>query len=140
MNALIRSAVCGVLLLMALDGWAEEPLTPIGYLLINPTALHRKALKLAGVTHHVAAYSEEGTVTKQLYCGADFELEDETGKIEVIYRVRCQAGEHRAVVIGEKMHVVVEGNMEAPPTIMRGADGNAYGVKIVARTVTPVRP
>lgn len=58
MNVLIRSAVCEVLLLMAPDGWVEEPVTPIGFLLINPTAMHRKALKLAGVTHNVAAYSK----------------------------------------------------------------------------------
>ncbi len=138
MNALIRIAVC--VILMGTDGWAEEPVTPIGFLLVNPTALHRRALKLKGVTHSVAAYSEGETGTKQLYCGADFKLEDETGEIEVLYRVRCQAGEQRAVVIGEKMHVVVEGNMEAPPTIMRGADGNTYGFKILARTVTSVRP
>lgn len=140
MNLTWRITVFAVLVLMGMDAWAAEPVTPIGSLLVNPTAFHRKVLKLEGVARSVAIYTGSETGTNQSLCGADFELEDETGKIEVLYHVRCQAGDQRAVPVLEKMHVIVDGHMEAPPTVMRGADHNDFGFKILARTVTPAKP
>lgn len=134
MTKLVGIVVCGVMLMIVRDGCAADPVTPIGTLLINPTALHRKVLKLEGTARNVAAYS----ANNQTVCGADFELEDETGKIVVLYHVRCQAGEQRAVVVRETMHLIVDGYMEAPPTVMRGPEDKVNEFKIYAHTVTPV--
>ena len=77
----------------SLPSWSAEPVTPIGFLLVNPSAAHRKVMKLEGVAKAVAVYSGIESGTKQALCGADFKLEDDTGTIDVVYHVRCQAGE-----------------------------------------------
>jgi len=136
MKTLVGTIVCAVMLIIARNGCTADPVTPIGTVLINPTALHRKVLKLEGMARNVAAYS----ANNQTICGADFDLEDETGKIPILYHVRCQAGQQRAVVVTESMHIVVDGYMEAPPTVMRGPEDKTYEFKIYAHTVTHVTP
>jgi hypothetical protein len=140
MNATWRIVLLAVLPFMGLPASAAEPITPIDSLLVNPTALHRKVLKLEGIATNVATYSGSEGGTNQSLCGAEFQLEDGTGAITVLYHVRCQAGDQRAAIVSEKMRIIVEGHMEAPPTVMRGADGNDFGFRIVARQVTPAKP
>ncbi len=129
---------CGMVLSMEVNGWSAEPVTGIGSLLVNPSALHRKVFKLEGVAKNVVAHSGSELISKQSLCGAEFELEDSTGTITVLYRARCQVGALRATVVTERMPCVVEGYMEAPPTMVRTPDGRDLGFRIIAHTVTPV--
>lgn len=118
---------------------AVEPVTLVGTLLVNPTSFHRKVLRLEGIARNVGIYSGSETGVNQVLCGADFELEDATGKIEVTYHVRCQSGQQQATSIAEGMSIVIDGHMEAPPTVLRTQDGNDLGVRILAHTVMPLK-
>jgi hypothetical protein len=139
MKLSIGIASCGVVLMMVVNGWTAEPVTGIGSLLVNPSAVHRKVFKLEGVAKNVLAHSGSEIGTKQSLCGAEFELEDSSGRIAVLYRARCQVGAVRATVVTEGMACVVEGHMEAPPTTVRTPDGKDLGVRIMANTVIPVQ-
>jgi len=141
MKRMIYVGIIGAFSLSLTAGivWSVEPVTPIGTLLVNPSAFHRKVLKLEGVAKNVAVYSGHESGTKQPLCGADFELEDESGVIDVLYHVRCRGGEERAAVVGEGMRIVVDGHMDAPSTVMRTPDGKGFGFRIIARTVTSVK-
>lgn len=129
----------GMLLMVGVNGWAAEPVTGIGSLLVNPSAVHRKVVKLEGVAKNVVVHAGSELGTKQSLCGAEFQLEDSSGTITVLYRSRCQVGALRATVVTERMPCVVEGYMEAPPTMVRTQDGKDLGVRIMAHTVTPVQ-
>jgi hypothetical protein len=131
-------ALCGIVLTTVGNGWTAEPVTPIGSLLVNPSAVHRKVFKLEGMAKHVVAHSGSEIGTNQALCGAEFELEDSSGTIPVLYRVRCQVGTQRAAVVTEGMRYVAEGHMEAPPTMIRTQDGKDLGFRVIAHTVTPV--
>lgn len=128
-----------MLLMVGVNGWAAEPVTGIGSLLVNPSAVHRKVVKLEGVAKNVVVHAGSELGTKQSLCGAEFQLEDSSGTITVLYRSRCQVGALRATVVTERMLCVVEGYMEAPPTMVRTPDGKDLGVRIMAHTVTPVQ-
>lgn len=135
----IGIALCGIVLMPVGNVWTAEPVTPIGFLLVNPSAVHRKIFRLEGVAKHVVAHSGSEIGTKQALCGAEFELEDSSGTIPVLYRVRCQVGTQRAAEIAEGMRCVAEGHMEAPPTMIRTPDGKDLGFRIIAYTVTTVQ-
>ena len=139
MNLMIGIVSCGMVLMTMGNGWAAEPVTGIGSLLVNPSAVHRKVVKLEGVAKNVVVHAGSELGTKQSLCGAEFELEDSSGTITVLYRSRCQVGALRATVVTERMLCVVEGYMEAPPTMVRTPDGNDLGVRIIAHTVILVQ-
>ena len=113
---------------------AEEPITPIGMLMVNPNAFHRKLLKVQGIVDEVRPYSYIDVASS---CGARFKLTDETGTIEISYPLKCQVGEERATVVGEGTRVIVEGSMEAPSTVMRNPDGKENEIAIYAKSVVP---
>lgn len=106
---------------------------------MNPSAMHRKVFKLEGSAKNVAAYSGTENSSKRPLCGADFDLEDDTGTIGVLYHVRCQSGGQRAAVVREGMRLVVDGYMEAPPTMLRYSDGKDFGVNFMAQSVAPAK-
>jgi len=43
-----------------------------------------------------------------------------------------------SIIVAEGMRIVVEGYMDALPTVVRTPDGKDPGFRIIARTVTPV--
>ena len=118
----------------ALNVQAEEPITPIGMLMVNPNAFHRKLLKVQGIANEVRPYAKADVASS---CGARFKITDETGTIEVSYRQLCQVGDERPTVIGEGTRVIVEGSMEAPSTVMRNPDGKENEIAIYAKSVIP---
>jgi hypothetical protein len=128
----------GMALMTVVSGWTAEPVTAIGSVLVNPNAVHRKVVKLEGVAKNVVVHSGSELGTNQSLCGAEFELEDGSGTITVLHRTRCQVGVLRAVVVMGKMPCVVEGFMDAPPTMLRTPDGKDLGVRIITHRVTPV--
>jgi cytochrome c-type biogenesis protein CcmE len=134
----VRRCVIALLIItgseFALNVGAEEPLTPIGMLMVNPNAFHRKLLKVQGIASEVRPYSYIDVASS---CGARFKLTDETGTIDISYRLKCQVGEERATVVNEGTRVIVEGSMEAPSTVMRNPDGKENEVAIYAKSVVP---
>jgi hypothetical protein len=135
-----RSALVVLLLLGgSAQSWSAEPVTPIGWLLINPSSIHRKVVKLEGVVKDVAIYSGRETTTNRPICGADFKLEDDTGVIEVLYHVRCQAGQEQADTVTEGTRIVVQGTMDALPTNIRTDDGKEAGYRVYADTILPLK-
>ena len=115
---------------------AEEPITPIGMLLVNPSAFHRKLLKVEGVAKEIRPYSKYEVTS---VCGAQFKLTDETGTIEVSFRQLCQVGEERASFVDEGARVIVEGSMEAPSSVVRNSEGKDHEFAIYARSVVPAK-
>jgi cytochrome c-type biogenesis protein CcmE len=113
---------------------AEEPITPIGMLLVTPSAFHRKLLKVEGIAKEVRPYSKYDVTS---VCGASFKLTDETGTIEVSFRQLCQVGKEHATFVNEGSRVIVEGTMEAPSSVVRNPDGKDNEFAIYARSVVP---
>jgi hypothetical protein len=136
---LMRRCVSAVLILTvcasALVVLAEEPITPIGMLLVNPSAFHRKLLKIEGIAEKVRPYAMYDVTS---VCGASFKVTDDTGTIEVSFRQRCQVGKERATFVNEGSRVIVEGTMEAPSNVVRNPDGKENEFAIFARSVVMV--
>ena len=137
MRFLMSGMIVFAVALAAPAGWSVEPVTPIDTLLVNPTAMHRKVFKLEGTAKNIAVYSGMENSTNRPLCGADFDLEDETGTIPVLYHVRCEASGQRAAVVGEGMRVVVDGYLDAPPTVLRNSDGKDFGMRFMGASVAP---
>ena len=138
MTWLNRSALVVILLLGGtVQSWSAESVTPIGWLLINPSSIHRTVVRLEGVVKDVAIYSGRELPTNRPICGADFKLEDDTGVIEVLYHVRCEAGQEQAHTVTEGMRIVVQGTMDALPTNIRTDDGKEAGYRVYADTIQP---
>ncbi|HSF67168.1 MAG TPA: hypothetical protein VLA67_07025 [Nitrospiraceae bacterium] len=135
---LFRYCLAAVLILVAagtaLTVGAEEPITPIGMLLVNPSAFHRKLLKVDGVVKEVRPYSKYEVTS---ICGASFKVTDETGTIEVSFRQLCQVGKEQSTFVNEGSRVIVEGTMEAPSSVVRNPDGKENEFAIYARAVVP---
>ena len=136
----VRRCVIALLIIIgcesAVNVRAEEPITPIGMLLVNPNAFHRKLLKVQGIVDEVRPYAKADVMTSS--CGARFKITDETGTIEVSYRQLCQVGDERPTVIAEGTRVIVEGSMEVPSSVMRNPDGKENEVAIYAKSVVPL--
>ena len=134
----VRRCVIALLIIIggecAVNVGAEEPITPIGMLMVNPNAFHRKLLKVQGIANEVRPYAKADVVSS---CGARFKITDETGTIEVSYRQLCQVGDERPTVVNEGTRVIVEGTMDAPSTVMRNPDGKENEVAIFAKSVVP---
>ena len=132
------SCAIAVITMVAWEGGAtlqaEEPLTPISMLLVNPSAFHRKLLKIEGIAEEVRPYHLYDVTS---VCGARFKVRDETGTIEVSFRQHCQVGEEKATLVSEGAKVIVEGTMEAPSTVIRNPEGKENEFAIYARTVVP---
>jgi hypothetical protein len=112
---------------------AEEPITPISMILVNPSAFHRKLLKIEGIAEGVRPYSLFDITS---VCGASFKVTDDTGTIEVSFRQRCQVGEEKATFVNEGSRVIVEGSLEAPSSVVRN-EGKDHEVALYARSVVP---
>ena len=63
-------------------------------LLVNPSAFHRKLLKVEGIAKEVRTYSKYEVTS---VCDAHFKLTDETGTIDVSYPLRCQVAEEQCL-------------------------------------------
>ena len=137
-SCLIRSCVSAVLSLIACASavivLAEEPITPIGMLLVNPSAFHRKLLKIEGIADEVRPYQLQDITS---VCGARFKVTDATGTIEVSFRQRCLVGDEKATFVSEGSRVIVEGTMEAPPEVVRNPNAKDNEFAIYARSVVP---
>jgi hypothetical protein len=72
--------------------FAADQIIPIEEILSNPAGFHRKVVRIQGKAHVVGTRSGRNVAVQSL-CGQDFDLEDSTGTIRVVYLVRCQDDE-----------------------------------------------
>ena len=87
-----------------------DEVIPIGSITINPMANNRRSVILQGKTKNVSAYQGQDSFGRSL-CGQGFILADETGSLDVLYLIRCQANETPRL-IGEDERVVVHATID----------------------------
>ncbi len=122
----IGGSVCGLIVcgwLWAALAFAEpaDVAIPIGSITINPMANNRRAVILQGKTKTVNAYQGQDSFGRSL-CGQGFILEDETGSLDVLYLVRCQANE-TPVLVGEGERVVVDATIDVSSDNVKNTEG-----------------
>jgi hypothetical protein len=113
---------------------AEEVMTPVGRVLLNPVSFHRTPVILQGVVKALTMY-EERVVLGRLQCAQGFKLQDDTGVIDVIWNGWCQIGEEKAVTVAVGDGLLVHATIEAPPDNLRDTQGSDFGLKAVATKV-----
>jgi hypothetical protein len=118
---------------------AADQIIPIGEILSNPAGFHRKVVRMQGRVHAIGTRSGRD-VTAQSLCGQDFDLEDSTGTIRVVYLVRCQADAAKTEPARDGMVLQVEALIEAPSANVKSSSGSEFTVTALARQILPASP
>ena len=116
--------------------WLAAPadeVSPIGSITINPKANNRRAVILQGKTKNVTAYQGEDSFGRSL-CGQGFILEDETGSLDVLHLIRCQANE-TPLLVGEGERVVVHATIDVSFDNVKNAEGKELMFKAMATKI-----
>lgn len=125
--------VCGWLwAALVLAAPADEAI-PIGSITINPMANNRRAVILQGKTKDVTAYQGQDSYGRSL-CGQGFILADETGSLDVLYLIRCQANE-TPVLVGEGERVVVHATIDVSSDNVKNKEGKELVFKAMATKI-----
>lgn len=136
-------AIVGIgVLAVALGGKpvsAADQTIPIGEIISNPAGFHRKLVRIQGRVHAIGARSGRD-VTAQSLCGQDFDLEDDTGSIRVVYLVRCQGDAAKTEPARDGKVVQVEALIEAPPDNVKTSSGTEFTATALARQILPAAP
>lgn len=111
---------------------ADEAI-PIGSITINPMANNRRAVILQGKTKTVNAYQGQDSFGRSL-CGQGFILADETGSLDVLYLIRCQANETPQLV-GEGERVVVHAIIDVSSDNVKNTEGKELVFKAMATKI-----
>ena len=88
---------CGWLWAALVLAAPADEVIPIGSITVNPMANNHRAVILQGKTKTVNAYKGQDSFGRPI-CGQGFILEDDTGSLDVLYLVRCQANETPALI------------------------------------------
>ena len=111
---------------------ADEAIS-IGSITINPMANNRRAVVLQGKAKTVMVYQGEDSFGRSL-CGQGFILEDETGSLDVLYLIRCQANEPPASV-REDERVVVHATIDVSSSNVKNREGKELALKAMATKI-----
>ena len=111
---------------------ADEAI-PIGSITINPRANNRRAVILQGKTKNVIAYQGKDSFGRSL-CGQGFILADETGSLDVLYLIRCQANE-TPVLVDEGERVIVRATIDVSFDNDKNTEGKELVFKAVATKI-----
>ena len=125
--------VCGWLWTALVSGAPADEVIPIGSITINPMANNRRAVILQGKTKHVTAYQGQDSFGRSL-CGQGFILADETGSLDVLYLIRCQANE-TPVLVGEGERVVVHATIDVSSDNVKNTEGKELVFKAMATKI-----
>jgi hypothetical protein len=106
---------------------------PIGSITINPMANNRRAVMLQGKAKTVNAYTGQDNFGRSI-CGQGFILEDDTGSLDVLYLIRCQANE-TPVLIGEGERVVVHATIDVASDNIKNTEGKELLFKAMATKI-----
>jgi hypothetical protein len=115
--------------------FADEAVTPIQSIMVDPDSFHRQIVTLQGRVKNVTSYGGNDGTNRPL-CIQEFTLKDETGSIAAIYSTRCQVGDEKAMVLAVGDRLLMEAVIDAPADNMRTAKGEGFGVKAQARKIT----
>jgi hypothetical protein len=88
---------------------------------INPMANNRRAVVLLGKAKDTVTYEGVDNLGRSL-CGQTFILEDETGSLDVLYLIRCQANEP-PVLVGEGERVIVHATIDVSSDNVKNKEG-----------------
>ena len=125
--------VCGWLWAALVLAAPADEVIPIGSITINPKANNRRAVILQGKTKNVTAYQGQDSFGRSL-CGQGFILADETGSLDVLYLIRCQANE-TPVLVGEDERVVVQATIDVSFDNVKNTEGKELVFKAVATKI-----
>jgi hypothetical protein len=125
--------VCGWLWAALVSAAPADEVIPIGSITINPKANNRRAVILQGKTKNVTAYQGQDSFGRSL-CGQGFILADETGSLDVLYLIRCQANE-TPVLVGEGERVVVRATIDVSFDNVKNTEGKELVFKAVATQI-----
>lgn len=106
---------------------------PIGSITINPMANNRRAVTLLGKVKDTVAYQGVDGLGRSL-CGQAFTLEDETGSLDVLYLIRCQANEP-PVLVGDGERVIVHATIDVSPDNVKNKEGKELVFKAMAAKI-----
>jgi hypothetical protein len=110
-----------------------DEVIPIGSITVNPMANNRRAVILQGKTKTVNAYHGQDSFGRSL-CGQGFILEDETGSLDVLYLVRCQAKE-TPVLVDEGERVLVHATIDVSSDNVKNTEGKELVFKAMATKI-----
>lgn len=136
----VRRLLVGVAALCLIGGasvLADEAVTPIKSIMVDPDSFHREFVTLKGTVKKVVSYGGNDGTNRPL-CIQEFTLKDETGSIGVLYSSLCQVGEEKAVILSVGDRVLVEAIIDSPPDNIKTSKGKEYGVTVQARKITPL--
>jgi hypothetical protein len=106
---------------------------PIGSITVNPMANNHRAVILQGKTRTVNAYHGYDSFGRSI-CGQGFILEDETGSLDVLYLIRCQANE-TPVLVGEGERVVIHATIDVSSDNVKNTEGKELVFKAMATKI-----
>ena len=110
-----------------------DEVIPIGSITINPMANNRRTVILQGKTKNVSAYQGQDSFGRSL-CGQGFILADETGSLDVLYLIRCQANE-TPVLVSEGERVVIHATIDVLFDNVRNPEGKELVFKAMATQI-----
>ena len=111
---------------------ADEAI-PIGSITINLMANNHRAVILQGKTKTVNAYHGYDSFGRSL-CGQGFILADETGSLDVLHLIRCQANE-TPVLVGEGERVLVYATIDVSSDNVKNTEGKELVFKAMATKI-----
>ena len=124
---------CGWLWAAGAIAAPADEVIPIGSITVNPMANNRRAVILQGKTKRVNTYQGQDSFGRAI-CGQGFILEDDTGSLDVLYLVRCQANE-TPVVIVEDERLVVHATIDVTSDNVKNTEGKELVFKAMATKI-----
>ena len=124
---------CGWLWAALVLAAPADGVIPIGSITVNPMANNRRAVILQGKAKDVKAYQGEDSFGRSL-CGQGFILEDDTGSLDVLYLIRCQANE-TPILVGEGERVVVHATIDVSSDNVKNTEGKELVFKAMATKI-----
>jgi hypothetical protein len=124
---------CGWLWAALVLASPADEVIPIGSITINPMANNRRAVTLKGKAKTVEAYEGQDNFGHAL-CGQGFILADDTGSLDVLYLIRCQATETPALV-REDERVVVHATIDVSSDKIMNGEGRELVFKAMATKI-----
>jgi hypothetical protein len=125
--------VCGWLWVAGAVAAPVDEVIPIGSITVNPMANNRRAVILQGKTKTVNAYHGQDSFGRSI-CGQGFILTDETGSLDVLYLVRCQANETPMLIV-EGERIVVHATIDVASDNVKNTEGKELVFKAMATKI-----
>jgi hypothetical protein len=124
---------CGWLWAALLLAAPVDEVIPIGSITVNPMANNRRAVILQGKTKTVNTYHGQDSFGRSI-CGQGFILTDDTGSLDVLYLVRCQANEPPQLIV-EGERIVVHATIDVASDNVKNTEGKELLFKAMATKI-----